>query len=92
MMWSTRDPDGRTVILTTERWEHVIFGHPYVGVTPEEVIEAVARPDARVVGRGYGEEWFYRAGLGPSMWLRVVVHYEHDRGLIRTAFPRRAYP
>ena len=91
-MWATRDPDGLTVVLTDERWDHVIFGHPYIGVSPEDVIDAVAWPDARMAGPGSGEEWFYREGAGPSAWMRVVVHYEDGQGLILTAFPRRAYP
>lgn len=91
-VWETTDPDGRRVVLTDERWEHVIVGHPYVRITPEELIGVVAEPSARMSGPESGEEWFYGTGLGPSRWIRVVVHYEHDEGLIRTAFPRRAYP
>ncbi len=91
-MWETRDPDGRDVVLRRARWSHVLVRHPYLDVEPEVVLDTVARPDARVPGREPGEEWFYRRGVGPSQWLRVVVHYEHDRGLIATAFPRRSFP
>jgi len=45
-----------------------------------------------MAGPQAGEEWFYRAGAGPSAWMRVVVHYADGQGLIVTAFPRRAYP
>ncbi len=33
-----------------------------------------------------------RRGFGPSQWIKVVVHYEDERGLIVTAFPRRSFP
>lgn len=91
-VWEAIDPDGREVALTDEGWAHVIAGHPYVGIAPSDVVEIVARPDARMRGPQRGEEWFYRRGMGPSEWIRVVVHFEHGRGPIVTAFPRRAIP
>ena len=91
-MWETIDPDGRVVTLTTERWEHVIAVHPDLDVQPQVLLNAVARPSARVPGRESNQEWFYRRGVGPSAWIRVVVHYEGDRGFIVTAFPRRVFP
>ena len=91
-MWETVDPDGREVALTDERLAHVLLQHPDLDVRPEVILNAVARPSARTPGRFEGEEWFYRRGSGPSGWIRVVVHYERDRGLIVTAFPRRSFP
>jgi hypothetical protein len=61
-------------------------------VAPHEIVDAVARPDERLPGRAETEEWYYRRDLGPSTWIRVVVHYESGRGLIVTAFPRRSIP
>lgn len=91
-MWETRDPDGRTVVLTRESWEHIIDGHPYIGVGPEEIVDIVARPNRSTRGPMVDEEWFYRRGIGPSAWIRVVVHFEQGHGLIVTAFPRRRFP
>ena len=91
-MWKTTDPDGREVVLTAERWSHILDRHPYIDVTAEEIVGAVARPDARTAGREPHEEWFYRRRVGASAWIKVVVHYEGDRGLIVTAFPRRLFP
>ena len=91
-MWSVRDPDGREVVLDWVGWSHILRRHPYIGATPQIIVAAVARPDERVSGREAGEEWFYRRGAGPSSWIKVVVHYEHGRGLIVTAFPRRSFP
>ena len=90
-MWETTDPDGRDVVLDQAGWSHVLRRHPYIGVEPDVLVETVARPDARKSGRP-GEEWFYRRGAGPSTWIRVVVHYEHNRGLIVTGFPLRSFP
>lgn len=91
-MWETTDPEGRYVVLTDERWDHVLDRHPYIGVEPKDVVATVELPHAHLLGLEDGEEWFYARGLGPSAWLRVVVHYEHGRGLVVTAFPRRFFP
>jgi hypothetical protein len=91
-VWKTVDPEGRDVVLEWTGWSHVLRRHPYIGVEPDVLLDTVARPNARRLGPGPGEEWFYRRGAGPSAWIRVVVHYELERGLIVTAFPRRSFP
>ncbi len=91
-MWETTDPDGRRVVLTFGRWRHILDKHRELGRRRETVLEAVAHPDERLPGRKAQEEWFYRRTAWPSRWIRVVVHYEGDRGLIVTAFPRRLFP
>ncbi len=78
--------------LSRQRWRHIVTRHLELGVTPEALLAAVARPDRRVPGREAGEEWFYRCGAGPTLWIRVVVHFDKKRGIIVTAFPRRAFP
>jgi hypothetical protein len=62
-VWKTVDPEGQIVVLTEERWRHIVFRH---------------------------RELTRRSG--PSRWIKVVVHYESDRGEIMTAFPRRWFP
>lgn len=91
-MWEVVDPDGRVVVLDWPGWQHVLRRHPDLGVQRRVVLETVADPAARRRGRAHGEDWFYARGVGPSAWLRVVVHYEGDRGLIVTAFARRSFP
>jgi hypothetical protein len=87
------DPDGRTVELTSERWAHITDGHPELARLRDEVLETVRIPSRRWPGPTVGEEWFYREGVGPSRWLKVVVRYEStDRGSIVTAFARRRMP
>jgi hypothetical protein len=89
---STRDPDGRVVELSAERWSHILDGHPELAPHLGSVALAVGTPGKRLSGRREDEEWFYLAGAGPSRWLKVVVHYEGGRGRIVTAFARRSTP
>ena len=91
-MWETIDPDGRRVVLSFSRWRHIVDKPGELERRRDAVLEAVARPDERHPGRKAYEEWFYRRTARPSRWIRVVVHYEGDRGLIVTAFPRRLFP
>jgi hypothetical protein len=91
-VWETTDPDGRRVVLSFERWRHVLEDHAELSRHREAVLEAVARPDVRLDGRLRGEEWFYRRTAAPSRWVKVVVHYEGGSGRIVTAFPRRKLP
>ena len=87
------DPLGRTVHLTTERWEHIIDGHPYMAPHRAEVLRAVQEPTERIAQPRSGQDWFYLEGAGPSRWLKVVVAFDEDSvGSIRTAFPRRSKP
>jgi hypothetical protein len=89
------DPDGRPVALNCSRWEHIVdreSGHPEMAGLREEVLLAIQKPDRRMPGHESNEEWFYRSNVGPSSWIKVVVIYEEGRGLIITAFPRRAFP
>ena len=88
----TLDPEGRRIRLTEGAWRHIKSEHPDMTRYLRDIMAAVREPDRRVVGPTAGEEWFYRSEAGPSAWIRVVVHYEHERGLIVTAFPRRSFP
>jgi len=89
---SVLDPDGRLVELDAERWSHILDGHPELAPHLESVARAVREPDRRRRGHRDSEEWFDLAEAGPSRWLKVVVHYEGDRGRIVTAFGRRSMP
>lgn len=89
---SLLDPDGRPVDLSVQRWAHILDGHPELAAHLEHVARAVRRPDRRRRGHRAGEEWFYLGEVGPSRWVKVVVHYEGGRGRIVTAFARRSMP
>jgi hypothetical protein len=86
------DPDGRTVVLTPQTWDHITTRHPELRLFRDAIIAAVRAPTVRRGGRSHGEEWYYLRVLGPSRWLKVVVTYREGLGQIRTAFARRAFP
>jgi hypothetical protein len=86
------DPEGRRVELTEERWEHICESHPELATLEALVVDAVREPDLRLPGRSANERWHLIEFVGPSRWIQVVVAYEHGRGWIVTAFPRRSRP
>jgi hypothetical protein len=91
-MWHAVDRKGRRIVLSETRWRHIRERHPELAASPEEVLDAVVHADERRAGHEAGEEWFYRRNLGPSRWIRVVVHFESGEGTVTTAFPRREIP
>jgi hypothetical protein len=91
-VWQTTDPDGRTVTLTFERWRHILDRHRELRRNRTAVLSAVSHPHERLPGRERDEEWFYGQDPRRDRWIKVVVHYDGDRGLIVTAFPRRFVP
>ena len=54
----TRDPDGRTVVLTPRAWRHILSRHEELGINAEAILDIVAQPDRRAYGPTTGEEWF----------------------------------
>jgi hypothetical protein len=47
-----RDREGREVLLSPERWRHVVSGHPEIEVYEAEVRRAVEIPDGGAAGPG----------------------------------------
>jgi hypothetical protein len=92
------DPDGRRVVLSRERWAHIVgdatggTGHPELRPYRDEVMHAVREPTVRLAGRLPNQEWFYLEGVGPSRYLKVVVEFRQGLGHIVTAFARRSTP
>lgn len=88
-----RDREGREVLLSPERWQHIVSGHPEIEVYEQEIRRAVESPTAILPGREPDEEWLYLEGAGPSRWLKVVVVFDSEEsGRIITAFARRRKP
>ena len=92
------DPEGRRVVLTGERWAHIVgdaaggTGHPELRPYRDEIMRAIRGPTLRMPGRMPNQEWFHLEGVGPSRYLKVVVEFRQDRGFIVTAFARRSTP
>jgi hypothetical protein len=88
-----RDRQGREVLLSPERWIHIISGHPEIEVYEADIRRAVEAPTAVIPGREPNEEWLYLEKAGPSRWLKVVVVFDSEnRGRIITSFARRRKP
>jgi len=92
-MDETRDPWGHRVVLTHDRWLHIIKAHPELERLRADVLHAAHAPTVVHPGRAADERWFYLANVGPSRWLKVVVVLDPGGfGRIITAFPRRRHP
>ncbi len=55
----------------------------------DEVLDIVARPDAITPDPEEGRWRYWRAAVGPTRWIRVVVAWHEDLPWIVTAFPSR---
>ncbi len=82
----------RKLLARPDRWEHIVGGHPELSDLREAVLETVRHPGRHLREPRPAEDWYYRAGAGPSRWLKVVVTYSQGSGLIVTAFARRRTP
>ena len=85
-------PDGRRVVLTIARWEHIVDAHEGMEAHLEAIVAAVAAPTVHRPGREEGEEWIFLAGADSRRWVQVVVHFFGDEGTVATAFGRRRVP
>jgi hypothetical protein len=88
----TVDPDGRTVVLDEEGWEHIVNEHEELALYQEEVIATVRSPDHRSPDPRPGRERYYRSKLGPSRWLFAVVDFNETPARIVTAYANRKDP
>jgi len=80
------------VVLSFERWRHIVEEHGELRRRRDLVLSAVQSPDGRLAGRLPQEEYFYVRTTRPTRWRKVVVHFEGGEGRIVTAFPRRRLP
>jgi hypothetical protein len=88
-----RDRQGREVLLSPERWQHIVNAHPEIEVCEKAIRRAIESPTTVLAGREPDEEWLYLEGAGPSRWLKVVVVFDNEgRGRIITSFARRRKP
>lgn len=88
----TADPDGRTIVLDEEGWEHILDEHAELALYQEEVIATVRSPGHRIADPRPGRERYYRSNLGPSRWLFAVVDFNETLARIVTAYANRKDP
>lgn len=91
-MWLAETPNGAAVELTFERWRHIVRHHPELATWRRSVLVALRSPTEIHPGHQANERWHYLLGAGPSLWLKVVVAFEGERGFVVTVFARRAFP
>lgn len=68
----------RTVVLSDERWKHIVDGHPAMDGLELALKCAVESADQRHTARG--AEKLFGKNLGPAKWLVVVVAYDESGG------------
>jgi hypothetical protein len=84
---------GREIVLTDERWKHIIDRHPELAHARRALEVELQEPYFMFRGRDPDEHWLYLKKVGPTRWLKIVVVWESpSRGLTITAFPRRMMP
>lgn len=81
------DPQGRTVWLTQERWDHIIGEHREVERHLPVLKQCVEKAEKRTRGKYEDTEKLWLRNAGPAKWFAVVVRYERRTGAIRTAYP-----
>jgi hypothetical protein len=78
--------DGVEVVLSDERWGHIVFRHPELKDKLRLVLSAVSAPDEAYVDAGFAVHALKRLTGGVSDFLVVIYSVEAGRGYIRTAY------
>ena len=78
--------DGTRVVLSEERWRHVIFRHPELKGKVDSVLDAIAHPDETYADEGGAVHVLKRLVGEVSDFLVVIYVVEGQRGYIRTAY------
>ena len=86
ILGSVRTPDGDTVVLTVAVWDHILARHPEMDMHRGEIFETISSPHLVTEDPEAGRKRFYRSGVGPSRWLRVIVDFNQRPARIISAF------
>jgi glycine/D-amino acid oxidase-like deaminating enzyme len=90
---SVQTPEGDAVVLAAAAWSHIADEHPEIAPYRGKVLATIAEPNAVTDDPRPGRQRFYRRGIGPSRWLRVIVDFNQSPARIVTAFGfRKEYP
>ena len=82
------EPDGRTVVLTEEAWEHIRSGHKELARYERTIMETVTHPIDRRLDERPNRERYVSEG-GPARYFTVVVDFTNEPGEVVTAFGHR---
>jgi hypothetical protein len=82
-----RNPEGRLVHITAERWNHVLDEHAEMFGYLQDVVETIESPDHREPDHAAGRERYFRRG-GPQRWIRVITEFAGATDRLVTAFPQ----
>jgi hypothetical protein len=90
----TIDPAGVRVVLDRRVWsQKIVRDHPEVVSHKDDALRAVSAPDHVAPDPASTErKRFYLRGVGPSLWLLVVVSYEQTPARIISVFANRKDP
>ncbi len=90
---STIDPDGRTVIFDAGTRDHLVQRRRrhLVDQVPM-ILDTVSRPEHREDDAIAGRERFYRYNPITERWLRVVVDFSEEPGVVVTALAQHTDP
>jgi hypothetical protein len=93
----TTDPWGRPIVLTEERWSHIIFRHEELSERQLDILAALERPDRVMRDAGHGpRENYYQIIADPQadkpLYMKVCVEFDTSGGTIITAFMHRGIP
>ncbi|MCW4046110.1 MAG: hypothetical protein NWE99_00895 [Candidatus Bathyarchaeota archaeon] len=78
--------DGTEVMLSEERWGHIVFRHPELKDKQHLVLKAVSGPDEAYVDATLAVHVLKRLAGEASDFLVVIFSVEGGRGYIRTAY------
>lgn len=84
------DYEGREVILTKERWEHIVSGHPEMEAWVDWVKLALSNPN--IVQQSASNDTciaYYRLLPKIGLYVMVITDQSTEPATIRTSFPTR---
>jgi hypothetical protein len=85
-LMSIRAFDGARILLTDERWKHIVLRHPELENKSFLVLDVVVNPDEVYVDQAGAFHALKRLHGEVSDYIVVVYCKENEEGYIRTAF------
>jgi hypothetical protein len=72
--------------MTAKTWGHIVGDKEDMADHEEAVLRIIDSPDFREDDPRPGRERFFRRGVGPERWMRVVVEFAGEKDRVVTAF------